>query len=307
MPERPELSVVVTVVSGVDSVRRTLAALRPGDRTPDGVEILVPIERDRGATAVLAVEYDDVAFVDLGDLPLDTKAPGHLQEHERIDRRRAAGLSVARGDVIAIVEDHGTPAPGFCDAVRAAHRRLPHAAIGGVVANGIPTPINDALWLCDFGRYAPPQDEGPRETLTDVCVSYKREALLRIHDVWIDRYHEPVVHDALRARGETLWLDPKIEVVQTRPPRPWSDRIAERFAWGRLYGDLLGRRLSPFARPFRALVSAFVAPLLLLRLTRLAAGRLPARRLGPALLRATTLLHAWSLGEALGVLFAARD
>lgn len=304
MSARPELSVIVTVVSGAESVRRALTALCPGGRSPEGVEILVPIERGLDDVAVLGVEFDDVLFPDLGVLALKVVESGPFQEHERYDLRRSAGLLLAEGSVIAVIEDHGTPAPDFCAAVLAAHRRLPHPAIGGTVTNLVPRAMNDALWLCDFGRYAPPRAEGPSPTLTDVCVSYKREALLPIRHVFAERFHEPELHGALAADGRVLWLDPKITVGEERPWRPIRHRVAERFAWGRLYGELRSHGWGGFRRFVRAAASAvLVPPVLLFRALRIAGGRISFGRVLAALPPLTLLVVVWGIGEAFGTLF----
>ena len=304
MSARPELSVIVTVVSGAESVRRALTALCPDGRSPKGVEILVPIEKGLDDVAVLGVEFDDVQFPDLGVLPLTVQESGPFQEHERYDLRRSAGLLLAEGAVIAVIEDHGTPATDFCAAVLTAHQRLPHPAIGGTVTNLVPRAMNDALWLCDFGRYAPPRAEGPSPTLTDVCVSYKREALLPIRHVFAERFHEPELHGALAADGRVLWLDPKITVGEERPWRPIRHRVAERFAWGRLYGKLRSQGWGGFRRFFRAATSAvLVPPVLLFRALRIAGGRISFGRIAAALPALALLTIIWGLGEGFGTLF----
>ena len=56
---------------------------------------------------------------------------------------RAIGLAEARGEVVAVTEDHCRVAPDWCEQVLRAHRENPHAAvIGGVVDNG----AVDSLW-----------------------------------------------------------------------------------------------------------------------------------------------------------------
>ena len=145
-------------------------------RRRDWLEVLVPLEaghpdRDRARGRVPAAR---------GFPTVDAAGRRGASEHERYDRRRTAGIRESRGAIVAIVEDHGTPAADWPERVRDAHARLPHAVIGGVVANGVAArPSTTRVWLCDFGRYAPPQEAGPRATLTDVNVSYKRERAVR--------------------------------------------------------------------------------------------------------------------------------
>jgi hypothetical protein len=282
----------VTVVSGGESLRRTLGRLLSGGR--DWLEVLVPLEAGHPDRAALAAEFPAARFPEVA-LPASP-----VSEHERYDRRRTAGIVGSRGAIVAILEDHGTPAPDWPERVRDAHAALPHAVVGGVVGNGIAAAFNDALWLCDFGRYAPPQPAGPRSTLTDVNVSYRRDALFAVRESWDPRYHEPLVHQALRARGGTLWLDPAIAIAQERPRLSLGAALRERFEWGRLFGTLRARALRGPIRLLYAVTSLFLAPLLLWRILRLSPGRIPAGRMCAAVPWVVALLCAWCVGEALG-------
>lgn len=298
-PARPEVSVVVTVVTGREAVAKTVASLLAGDRR-DWLEVLVPLEADHPSRPRLAASHP-AAVMPVVDVP-----PG-ASDHERFDRRRTTGVLASQGGVVAIVEDHGTPAADWPDRVREAHRRLPHAVIGGVVTNGVPRALNDALWLCDFGRYAPPQDEGARPWLTDVNVSYKRADLFAVRHAWDPRYHEPLVHDALRARGATLWLDPAMVVREERPPMPVGAALKERFEWGRLYGELRTRGSGPAARLARGAASTVVMPLLVWRIVVRRRGRIGWTRLLAATPWISVLLLWWCFGEAAGTIAPRRS
>jgi hypothetical protein len=287
----------VTIVSGGESARKTIGRLLARQR--DWLEVLVPLEAAHPGRAALAAEHPSARFPEV-ELPSGAATP----DHERYDRRRAAGIRESRGGVVAIVEDHGTPAEDWPERVREAHARLPHAAIGGVVGNGVPRPFQDAAWLCDFGRYAPPQEAGPRATLTDVNVSYKREPLFAARASWEPRFHEPLVHTALRAGGGALWLDPSLVVVQERPAMGFGSALAERFAWGRLFGALRAGTIGAPLRPLYAVASAFLAPVLWWRIWRIRSGRITTRRLLEATPWIAFMLVAWGLGEALGTLSA---
>jgi hypothetical protein len=285
-----DLSVVVTVVSGGETVRRTVRRLL-GETPRPWLEVLVPLEEGHPERDALVAELRGAAF------PRVAVSEG-ASLHERYDRRRTAGILASRAPIVGIVEDHGTPAPDWPERVVAAHRALPHAAIGGVVGNGIATPLNDALWLCDFGRYAPPQDPGARPTLTDVNVSYKRDPLFAVRPAWDPRYHEPLVHDALRERGETLWLDPAIAVEEERPGMSLGAALRERYEWGRLFGTLRGRRLPPWKRVLYGAASTVLMPLLAWRIWIRRRGRIGWGRLLAATPWIKVLLFSWCLGEA---------
>jgi hypothetical protein len=287
--------VVVTVVSGGASAVRTIGRLTGAGR--DWLEVLVPLEAGHPDRERLAPLHPGARFPEVV-LPSGSATPAH----ERYDRRRSAGIAASRGAVVAIVEDHGTPAEDWAERVRDAHARLPHEAIGGVVGNGIDAPFQDAAWLCDFGRYAAPQDAGSRATLTDVNVSYKRDALFSVRDRWEPRFHEPLVHGAMRARGATLWLDPSLVVTQERPPLGVAAAVAERFTWGRLFGNLRARTIGAPLHLLYALASLFIAPILWWRIWRARGGRIATGRLLRATPWIAIMLASWCLGESVGTL-----
>jgi hypothetical protein len=93
---------------------------------------------------------------------------------------RAIGFAEARGEIVAMTEDHCRVAPDWCEQVLRAHRENPRvAAIGGVVDNGATASLWDwANFLVSNGGFLPPIPNGERP---DICgqanISYKRWAL----------------------------------------------------------------------------------------------------------------------------------
>jgi hypothetical protein len=236
----------------------------------------------------------------MGHLKTDARRESAGAEHELYDRRTAYGLAMASGDVLAIVEDYGAPAPDWCERVLIAHQQ-PHGVIGGAVENEGSGNLNRAVYLLDFGRYQLPLAEGPADYLTDVNVSYKRSALESIRELWAQRYNEVVVHWALSSRGVTLWRDPRIIVCEDRGALRLSSLLRERVAWGRLFGATRARSVPLRRRVWLALAS----PALPVVLVGRALGGVFARgrervhslRVLPEL---ALLAAAWSVGEALG-------
>ena len=93
---------------------------------------------------------------------------------------RCAAIAAARGDVVAITEDHCLVAGDWCAAHLDAHRRHPAAlAIGGLVANGsVGAPIDRANFLVTFAPFmAPAPAFQPRRCGPVVNLSFVREAL----------------------------------------------------------------------------------------------------------------------------------
>jgi hypothetical protein len=282
----PSLSVIVVILGRGHHLHRCLETLRRREGVPDA-EIIVPCDDTHTREAALRAKFPEANFL-------------HVSGKRTYAELRAAGVRAARGNVIAITEDQCIPPPRWCANVVEAHRS-PHAAIGGTVDKFTPDkPINWAIYLRELGTYMPPVAEGPAHALTDCNVTYKREALAAIADVWQDAFHEPDVHAALLARGGTLWLSPALLTLQQREMQ-LGPAISERYTFGRLYGGLRAASVSGAKRLMLILLSP-VLPLLLV--ARVYAGVFGKRRhVGPALLALPYILLfalVWGWGEFVG-------
>lgn len=297
-----ELSVIVTVVDGGAALERCLDGLAAQVDAPS-MEVIVPYDATLGDLEVVRGRHPGMVFAEMGPVATASDPHGPAGQHELFDRRRSAGLARARGRFVAIVEDRGVPRPGWARTGLAAHARLGHAVIGGAVENGRDAALNWAVFFCDFGRYQPPFEEGPREYVTDVNVFYARRAIEATRELWQERYHETTVHWALIRAGETLYLTPEFVVDQHRDGLRLGPMLSERCAWGRLFSYTRAREISPAKR----LVLAALSPVLpFLLLARHGRARLERRRHFGKFVKASPamflLLAAWSLGEAVGSL-----
>jgi hypothetical protein len=93
---------------------------------------------------------------------------------------RAIGLAEARGEIVAVTEDHCRVAPDWCKQVLHAHQENPQAAmIGGVVENGaVDSPWDRAGFFISGGAFLPPIPNGERPNIAGQAnISYKRCAL----------------------------------------------------------------------------------------------------------------------------------
>jgi hypothetical protein len=295
----PSLSVVVAVVSGAAALRRCLNALTPQAEAA-AAEIIVPHDAWCPDVGALTGEFPAVQFVHVLDLgpAADPTVPAHA--HRLYDRRRAVGLAAARAPLIAMTEDHAVPAPDWCAQIRNAHVQ-PYAVIGGAIENAVDRPLHWALYYCDFGRYGLPFAAGPAAYVSDVNVSYKRSALDAVTDLWRHAYHETTLHWALRARGEVLFLDPRLVVYQHRPALGLRQALRERIAWGRVFAETRAAAAgSGLAWAYAA--GTPILPLLLLaralrHMRRQHRSAMQVARTAPLLF---ALLEAWAVGELIG-------
>jgi hypothetical protein len=296
------LSVVVTIVDGTLALERCLTALTRQTDAPD-LEIIVPADDTIADLTGWQSTFSTIKFLPLGSLATSSPKNTPAGQHELFDRRRAAGLAAATGELIAILEDRSVPRPEWAAALVYAHATLPHAVIGGAIENGRTSLLSWAVYFCDFGRYHLPFGPGTRQWVSDVNVGYKRRAVDATADVWRERYHETTVHWALQRAGETLYLDDRPVVDQMRDALTLGALLRERFVWGRLFAYTRGRELSWLPRAGRLAITPALPLLLLIRHTREQRTRPNtfARFLSasPAVF---VLLMAWSLGEAAGYL-----
>ncbi len=96
---------------------------------------------------------------------------------------RLAGYRAARGEVVAITEDHVAVAPDWIERILEAHRRYPNAgAIGGAVFNRTNEKLVDwAAFFLTQGPFMEPLANGVSERISGPAnVSYKLRVLERL-------------------------------------------------------------------------------------------------------------------------------
>lgn len=289
----PQLSAVVITVESAARLRRCLDALRKQVSAPV-MEVLVPWDGSHGDCAALEHDYPEVRFVRTGGKKLT------------FAQLRAFGIGKSVGRIVAITEDHFTPAPDWCAQIMEAHR-APHAAIGGAVEKQTPdVTLSWAFYLADYLRYLDPA-EGPSQHLTDGNVTYKRAALDPIRELWKTEFHENVIHGALAEHGQSLWLSPKIVVRQKRHISLGA-AVRDRYAFGRLFGSTRAEGMST-AQRLKLIVLCALLPAVLLM--RVASHVMRTRRYIGAWVRAFPALvlisTVWSWGEFVGYVTARPD
>jgi hypothetical protein len=262
----PVLSVVVAVVSDTVQAANT-AHLRPClsalaqqvDAPP--FEIVVPHHPSLVGLEELRQDFPQVRFLRIGDLTRYTGLPGNREHHNEL---RARGIAAARGQIVALIEDHGVADPHWCARLCSAHA-APVAAVGGPIENGVQRLLNWAVYFCDFGQYHNPAEPLETFVISDANVSFKRSALESIRPVWRDVFHEGAVNHVLQMRGERMILSPDIPVCQNRLRLDLGTAIRERWVWGKSYGA--GRGLTGVSRLMWVALSLALPCLVLARLT----------------------------------------
>src|SRR5271165_5656344 len=186
--------------------------------TPDGYETIATVLRHLEAQSVKR-QLEVVIVAPATDaIPLD--AP-ELQGFHKVQlvpfagvvsstsAARVAGVRAARAPVVAFVEDHSFPQPGWAEALIAAYSG-PWAAVGPAVGNA--NPGNSISWANLLIEYEPWLDAVVPEAVEHLPghnSSYKRALLLEYGDALEAMLEaESVLHWDLRTRGFQLRLEP---------------------------------------------------------------------------------------------------
>jgi hypothetical protein len=250
--EAPGLSIVIASVNGwsmLEPTLRTLDALPERSR----IEIIV-VEAVGGSTRQALLDHRPKVEVIA------------IKEKTTIPALRYLGVSRARGDLIAILEDHGEVAPDWASALLEAHQGA-WGAVGGVVENGRAGLVNWAAFFCEYAAYMGPIAEGEATDLPGNNIAYKREHLLRhAHELEAGRW-ESWINDKIRADGVPIATTNRA-VVRHIKPFALKHFLVQRFHFARSFAGMRRVDQSPAKRLIYGVGSLALPALLTLRVAK---------------------------------------
>ena len=301
MSEQPDITVIVTIVDGGNTLKACLEAL---EQQVGGhkLEVLIPYDHLTRSDAALAARFPQYQFIDLGE-PFNGLIPSNpLEMHRFYDKRRAEGLIRATAPLIGILEDCGYPTANWIDAMLKLHTENEEGVIGGAVIQGIDRLRNWANFFCDFSRYHPPLDEKNPEYVTSTNIVYKRDAIMSVRDMWEGKiYQEVLVNWELRKKGVGTMLNDLAVTESHRKIENVFTVSNEMFHWGRMYGQQRTGSLDQKTR-VKLIIGMPALPFLLIfrRFRRQLRKRTNIDKFIMASPLVFTLLSCWAAGELLG-------
>lgn len=288
------MSVVVAAWGSETLLRQCLAHLATERRTASGdssdassVEVIAATSLPGERAARVAADFP---WVRVESVPNGT-----------VFTLRARGVSLARGALVAIIEDHVIVAPGWMSALQQAHAEG-HMVLGGPVDNGaVRSSVDWALYFVEYGMHMPPAPGGLVSAVSGVNVAYDATLLQSCHDTWRYAFHENEVNDALAAIGHRPWMVPNA-VVATHLPMSFGAAAEHLFSGGRQFASYRASRATVGSRLIRVLASPAIPFVLFARLVQRVRARRPDR--SAWLLRSAgatfVILSAWAAGEFAG-------
>lgn len=199
MTERPRLSICVGTAVGWPEIEPCVRSF---------------VEQGRAAAAEILVA-DGSGRPPPSDAAITSAVTWLPFQEKSVFRLVMEAIRRARGEVIALTEDHCTARPGWVEAILQAHREYPHAAaVGGAIENGADghSRLRWASHLMTQGAHMSPLPNGPaRRIANEANVSFKRWALEEIEENPIG--FMTIRHTrALGERGDVLVNDDRIVV-----------------------------------------------------------------------------------------------
>jgi len=291
-PSVAEMSVVIVTPDRYETIRKAIRHLR-AQTARDRLEVIIvaPSADKLGLDKAELKDFLQFYVVDVGPIRSTAKA-------------RAAGIRRASAQLIALVEDHCFPAPGWAEALITAHRQ-PWAAVGPVMGNANPrSSISWANLLIEYSEWLEPTPAGPVDHLPGHNSSYKKTILLDYGDELEAMLEaESILHWDLRARGHQLYLEPAARMFHLNFSSAFS-WLGLRFHGGRLFASARARQW-PLARRFLYFSAAPLIPLV--RLWRIVERLRTRRQIYPLLPRVLPVLALGltvdGLGEMVGYLW----
>jgi hypothetical protein len=279
-------------------------------------------ERGQRVLAALAAQAVEAAFeVIVVDTAAETSTPFDLPAGISVQlvdvppsaqwgTARHVGLTAARAPIVAFLEDHCVPSPGWAEAVLAAFDN-DVAAVGYSFVNGSrDTYIYRSILAAEYGMWLDLTDSEATTQLPANNIAYRRDVLLAELGERLEAALEVdfTIHEVLLQRGHTLWIAADAVVAHQSSSRlghllrghfSFSRQLAVRRIrtqdWGRLH------------RVSHGVVTPVAVPLLrFLRMWRALRERPRVRRELLGCLPLLSLLLVWAaLGESAGCLLGA--
>ena len=283
----PRLSVVVASVNGLGCILECLEKLEALPER-DQIEILVLDRRTDDTARIIAQRFPQVI--------IRSGLTGRS-----IPELRWMGMQTARGDWVAVIEDHCLVTPQWAAQILSG-ADSGVGVIGGPVENGARDRLLDwAFFLAEYGPCMPPLREGETDSVPGNNAAYRRTSLPLQDPTWGILW-ESFLQKELRQRGVRILLNPAMLIYHKKSFR-LGEMLEQRFLYSRSFAAMRAARTTPIGRLFYGLASVLLPAVLL---WRIALCQIRKRRYLPEFLLGLPIIVLfvlwWAAGEMTGYL-----
>jgi glycosyltransferase involved in cell wall biosynthesis len=244
----PVVSVVVASIVGPPFIDDCLASLFAQKNAPD-FEVIVVDCRGPENVARLAQRFPAARFV-------------QLQQRDTVPQLRRIGAEQARGQIVAIIEEHCLAADDWIATIASAFTPG-YVAVGGPVDFRSDGRLRDWItYFIEYNSYFPPWPDSDTTNIGSANAAYRRATLMANLDLLSAGYWEAALHPKLLAEG-AKFRSSSAMIVYHRGPFDYLYYLRQRYLFSRAFA---GARRQTLTLPKRAayLLAAPVIPFLLL-------------------------------------------
>ena len=289
----PQISVVVASVVGAPFIDACIASLDAQANAPQ-YEIIVVDCHGADTRKRLAQKFPSVRI-----LPQETR--------KTIPDLRRIGVENAKGEIVAILEEHCTATPEWLKTI-AASFDPGTAAIGGSVLDENYKRLRDwVTYFVEYNAYMPPVPNGEVHDLPGNNVAFRKSVLLKHLEQLKEGYWEAFLYSRLAQEKSQLKSVPEMAVYHCGPFN-YGYYLGQRYLFSRAFA---GARRSVMPASRRMLYTALSPALPALLLARISARVWQKKhRVGryvqtlPLIVPATVV---YIFGELMGYLFGPGD
>lgn len=242
----PELSVVLQIGLQRQRAEMCLRSLIEQEAI-ERMEILLLDYAAQGFPPLAGSEHPSVVRLD-------------KDSFEPFGESRAQAVRMARGRIVAFIEDHCRAHPGWATAILGAHAQ-PWVGVGPEVHNANPgVGTSDAVYLINFFRWLPPLEPGEAEMIVGYNSSYVRERLLAHgDDLPILLRCDTLLQRRLVQEGGRMAVAPGVRISHLNETDV-SSILKGTFLWNRMFAATR-TLVSPWSLP-KKLLWLILAPLI---------------------------------------------
>lgn len=197
--EKPKISVIVASYNSRSTIEKCLLSLL-NQTTSHPYEVIVVDSSHDGTGDLIRRKFPAVRL--------------HVfTDRKYVGTARNQGISLARGDIIALTDADCTVEENWIEAIVEAHL-CSHPAIGGAIANGNPENlVGWAAYFCEFSAWIPSQPPGWKKDIAGANMSYKKDVFRRFGKFIEGTYcSDTEFHWRLHKEGINLRFEPNILV-----------------------------------------------------------------------------------------------
>ncbi len=228
------LSVLIASGSGGEFLFRCLDSLRKQAASED-TEVIV-VDRCGGETVTRIERY----------YPFVTLLRTDLDHRPSVPELRMLGVQRAKGDIVAIIEEHCIAPSHWIQTIRSSFREGDVAIGGPILDNNFDRVRDWVVYFSEYHNYLPPWSDGERYALGGANIAYRRQNLLNHQDVLSSGYWEVVLHPILAREGFFRSV-PRMGVYHTGP-FDYRYYLGQRYLLSRVWGGTQRDKVSLIKR-----------------------------------------------------------